>query len=363
MVAHSYISQFFLTHSLRLAVMSNSTTQSLPNPFTPLAFLDPELASQEEVLRYAFAMTLGGYIWDCAMNIGSDYQLLFRCKISYPTLIYYLSRCVGHIAVSMMMKANAADIPNCETLQFTIGWFIGLSTIFTSLLLLFRVIAIWHRNKVVMAVFILLWLSVAGSSLAAPFGIFGEQIGQTCILTRISAFDEAMPFTGLVNDSAVFIAITYWIISYSVFENNWNAQVKAFFGGKGVLPLFSRKLLESGQQYYLVALAGNIAVLVLLKNPKFPAVYHGMASIPAQAVVNSMACVVFRQIKFGLISVDGTDLNSPGRSSMVFAQRHSQTDLGLSIPGPAVCSRNNHPETIIISITREYERDNKDAGH
>lgn len=78
------------------------------NPYTPLAFLPPDLASQFEVSRYIYAVTLGvshrparfetwlswpqGYLWDIAVNFNNDYKLIFVHTIRLPTVVYYLSR-------------------------------------------------------------------------------------------------------------------------------------------------------------------------------------------------------------------------------------------------------------------------------
>ncbi|KAK0192934.1 hypothetical protein F5146DRAFT_1136749 [Armillaria mellea] len=66
-----------------------SNTVELPDPFTPL---DPVLTSQFKVSLCLYAATLGGYLWDIAINLENDYQLLFKHRIKPPTVIYYMSR-------------------------------------------------------------------------------------------------------------------------------------------------------------------------------------------------------------------------------------------------------------------------------
>lgn len=41
---------------------------------------------------------------------------------------------------------------------------------------------------------------------------------------------------------------------------------------------------------------------LILSPPSLPAVFHAMATVPNIAVSNSMACIVFRNIRFGRIS-------------------------------------------------------------
>ena len=87
--------------------MVNAT--ELPNPFTPLAFLPPPLANQLEASRYLFAATVGvrsnrhlpgridlhlaqAYVWDIGLNLGNDYTLLFKHRVRFPTIVYFMSR-------------------------------------------------------------------------------------------------------------------------------------------------------------------------------------------------------------------------------------------------------------------------------
>ena len=47
-------------------------------------------------------------------------------------------------------------------------------------------------------------------------------------------------------------------------------------------------------------------MILLLYSPDVPALEHAMFTVPNSALANVMACIVFRQIKFGLIAPDGT---------------------------------------------------------
>lgn len=37
-------------------------------------------------------LKLQAYSWDIVTNFNNDYKLLFKTRIRYPTVIYYLSR-------------------------------------------------------------------------------------------------------------------------------------------------------------------------------------------------------------------------------------------------------------------------------
>ncbi|KAJ7887521.1 hypothetical protein B0H14DRAFT_3082045 [Mycena olivaceomarginata] len=273
--------------------MANIT--ELPNAFTPLAFLPPALANQFEVSRYLYAATLGGYIWDIALNLGNDYALLFKHSIRFPTVVYFLSRAFTLAYILTSFVFQVANVPNCQALQAA-----------TAMLFFLRVTAIWHPNKIVFGIFLALWLAVIGSDITVPVGIRGAHIGPTmqCINTVVPENTEAVAIAGLINDTAIFFAINYRILGHTIVADSFKARLEAFIDG-GKLSRLSRALVQGGQHFYLVAICANITLLVVLKIPSVPPVYHGMLTIPALAVINGMACLVFRRIKFGLITADG----------------------------------------------------------
>ncbi|KAF7375063.1 hypothetical protein MSAN_00392600 [Mycena sanguinolenta] len=126
-----------------------------------------------------------------------------------------------------------------------------------------------------------------------------------CITTAIPGNVEVAAIIPLINDTAIFLAINYRVLAHTIVADSSLARLRVFFGGTGLSTL-SQALLRSGQHFYLVAVAANITLLVALKLPQLTTVYHGMLSVPALALINAMACLVFRRIKFGLITSDGT---------------------------------------------------------
>ncbi|TFK38669.1 hypothetical protein BDQ12DRAFT_650965 [Crucibulum laeve] len=306
--------------------MSTPALEDLPNPFTPLAFLEPTLANQFEVSRYLYAVTLGIYIWDTAINLGNDYQLLFKHRVRYPTVVYYASRVTTLAYILTCFIFQVGHVEHCQALQYALGVCNILSTGTSSMLFLMRIQAVFHGSKTVRMIFFILWLSVTGAAISVPIGISGAHIGPTksCINTRIAEYTEVTAIFGMLNDTAVFLAISYRILSYSLVEESLRARVKTFFG-RGRLPIVSRLLLQGGQQYYLIAACGNIVLLVLVKLPDVPQVYHGMCSIPVLAINNLMACIVFRKVKFGLISNDGSTLTTINYNSTFHAKSVEST--------------------------------------
>ncbi|KAF7335965.1 hypothetical protein MSAN_02309900 [Mycena sanguinolenta] len=281
--------------------MANTT--GLSNPSTSLAFLPPTLASQFEVSRYVYAATLGAYAWDIGLNLGNDYALLFKHRVRFPTIVYFFSRASTLAYILTFFIFQVAPAESCNGLAIGSSICIILLQTSTAMLFFVRVTAVWHQSKIAYVVFFILWVAVLGAGLAAPLGVRGEHIGPTaqCIVTVVPAYIKVAAITPLVNDTAIFLAITYRILAHTIVADCLGARLRIFFGGRGSSAL-SQALLRSGQHFYLVAVAANITLLAL---PHLSSVNHSMISVPAFAVVNAMACIVFWRIKFGLISSDG----------------------------------------------------------
>ncbi|KAF7335943.1 hypothetical protein MSAN_02307700 [Mycena sanguinolenta] len=246
--------------------MSNTT--GLPNPFTPLAFLPPAVADQFEASRYLYAATLGAYIWDIAMNLGNDYVLLFKHRVRFPTAVYFLSRAFTLAFILVCFVNQVAPVENCDAMA--LGWSIGaiLAKSATTMLFFLRVTAVWHPSKIAYAVFFILWLAVLAGGITAPVGVRGTHIGPTmqCITTDVPGYVEVAAIIPLVNETAIFFAINYRILAHMMVADSSMARLRAFFGGKGLSAL-SRALLQSGQHFYLVAVAANVTLLVAAKLP------------------------------------------------------------------------------------------------
>ncbi|KAJ7595239.1 hypothetical protein C8J56DRAFT_774719 [Mycena floridula] len=311
--------------------MATSGSEILPNPHTPLAFLPPTLANQFEVSRYIYAVTLGAYLWDILTNLGNEYQLLFKHRFRLPTAVYLASRIFTLISIVTAFIFQAAPVPNCGHLIIVYGIALALSESTTSFLFFLRVTAVWLPHKFVYGLFLVLWLCVFGTSIAFPIGIRGAHLGTTqqCIETAVrSAYLEASPIMIFINDTMIFLAITYRIISYLMSEETMTARINAFFRGKHISRL-GRLLLQGGQHYYLISTCGSIVTAVMLVAPGLTAPYRGMLALPFASLKNAMGCIVFRHIKFGLITVDGitfSDFVAPNKP------RNNISSFGNSVP-------------------------------
>ncbi|KAF7373767.1 hypothetical protein MSAN_00588400 [Mycena sanguinolenta] len=332
--------------------MTNAT--ELLNPSTPLAFLLPTLADEFELSRYLFVATLGAYVWDIALNLGNDYALLFKHR-TFPkfqaSAVLIRPRVFTLAFVLASFVYTVAPVKNCNALVLAYSICAILSQTATAMLFFLRVTAVWYPSKVAFAVFSILWIAVLGAGMSAPLEIRGTHIGPTmqCINTALPANIEMAAIIPLINDTAIFLAINYRILAHTIVADSFLARFRVFFGGRGLSTL-SQALLRSGQHFYFIAVATHITLTVLLQLPRLTPTYRGMFTIPAFALVNAMACLVFRRIKFGLISSDGIS-NAPmtGLSENLHA---TANPMSLSLH-----SRRTNPTTMGSGSNTAYPLD------
>ncbi|KAF8144935.1 hypothetical protein K438DRAFT_1992307 [Mycena galopus ATCC 62051] len=163
-----------------------------------------------------------------------------------------------------------------------VGVCIVLSQSATALLFVFRVIAIWHPNKTAY-LFVLLCLGVLAAGVSAPVGVRGAHIGPTkqCITTPVPGNIEWVAIMGLINDTAVIASAHFLVVAnYRNYPVHWS----------GVANTSTCK----------IAVCTNIVILVMVKLPNIPPTYHAMLVIPGLTLINVMACLVFREIKFAV---------------------------------------------------------------
>lgn len=121
-----------------------------------------------------------------------------------------------------------------------------------TLLFFFRVRAIYDRNLYVTLFFGFLWLSVIAGALTTTQGIKVVELPPTtyCIGAGLQPYVGAAIIIPLVNDTLVFLAISWRLMRNSHIEDSFKNGFRAFAFGK-FMPAFSRGLLQDGQAYYL----------------------------------------------------------------------------------------------------------------
>jgi hypothetical protein len=155
-------------------------------------------------------------------------------------------------------------------LKYIEGIFFAIGGSATSLLFFLRVRAVYSRSKIITAFFGVLWLGIAGTSILIMLGITGSE-SFCCLSYRDFECDNRsgnhIPYTRrcmekpphkyvtvpivltAVNDTLVFLAISYRMVSSAMTSSTWSARARLFFTGEGLHQL-SKALLQSGQIYY-----------------------------------------------------------------------------------------------------------------
>jgi len=176
-----------------------------------------------------------------------------------------------------------------------------------------------------------MWLSVVGGTLTTPFTTTVQNLGPTkyCIETALKSFISVSTITPAVYDTFVFAAIT-WKVASNSYADEQTGQVgllrSAIFGK--YLPAFSKGLLQDGQIYYLSTVLLNLVCLSLLYVDSVSVVYRVAIGVPDVALMNIMACRVYRNTRLGIYK----ESTSPGISNRGFVDASYQLS-GKRLPG------------------------------
>ncbi|KAH7908553.1 hypothetical protein BJ138DRAFT_1157450 [Hygrophoropsis aurantiaca] len=310
----------------------------LPNPFTKLAFLEPQLAYQAQISTYTLIGAAGALVWDILSHVIDDYTLIFKCGVGFPTIAYFVSRLSTVFFVLMSTIFDSTSVGHCSAFQRAINISFPIATSSTGLLFFFRVRAIYGGTTLATAFFGCLWLGVFACSLVLVNAVSATSIGTTeyCIDSGVSADVGAAIFPTLVYDTIVFVAISRRLTMLSFVDvrdcergshgTRMPAWVRAFLYGE-YLPAFSRSLLRDGQIYYLVAVACNILSVVMLYMTTASVSYRIRFVVPTTVIANAMTCHVFRSTKFGAITEDGMELkaNTNSVGTLVFRRNSNES--------------------------------------
>ncbi|KAJ3505265.1 hypothetical protein NLJ89_g7508 [Agrocybe chaxingu] len=213
-----------------------------------------------------------------------------------------------------------------------------------------------------------MWLAVLAGVLAPSQGLAGDNIGPTkhCINVKIETYVGIAGIIPLVNDTLVFLAISWRLARISYTSNPLSGGIAAFFHGD-YLPAFSRGLLQDGQAYYLTTVTTSLLTVIVCYFPLIPVIYRAMFTVPNAALMNIMACRVYRCTKSGKYYRKeshniSTNLGSSKANDAVIplsftGKRNGRTDLAIS-KGMG----NKHGDVIEIVKTVEHDRLEDDKG-
>jgi len=280
-----------------------------------------------------YIATLGAYLWDILSHLGQEYRMLRKFTFSLPMIVYYTSRIGGLLYIVTSTAFQVSPVGHCQALQIALGWCYVVQLSSSSALFFLRARAIFLDYPKVVAGYAFLWFCNAGLSMVVPFTIQGAHIGNTnrCINTSIKPFVAATFIVSFVHDTLVFAGISYKFATSTPMAKTSETAVGKLRAVLGFdLPKFSKKVLQGGQQYYLITVGGNIVCMACILSPKLPPFLQAMFTIPNSALETSMACRVYREIKLGILTSDPTMLSRTTRTTTlpVFVARRGMQGSG-----------------------------------
>ncbi|PPQ74753.1 hypothetical protein CVT26_005050 [Gymnopilus dilepis] len=299
----------------RVALLQTQSSKLLP---ATSYLANPNEAYSLSIETLFIAGSVGAFIWDILFNLAADFELLKRHHANMVSIIYVASRLSTLIFALMEAIVFTVPINNCRHYQIATLLFYNLFIASSMLLTYFRVCAIWSKCPIITSVFGLLWLATISGSLTSAVGVVSTHgIGSPYCTEMVShAFVAAAVLTPLVNNLAVFVAITYGLCKTCT-NNQEKMTIKKgyriFILGES-LQKFSKALLQTCQLCYLAAALSGVAAVVtfylLIPNSSYR---FGMF-VPYAVVINIMFSWVFRKTKLGICA--GTNNATSGRGAV-----------------------------------------------
>ncbi|KIM88286.1 hypothetical protein PILCRDRAFT_771075 [Piloderma croceum F 1598] len=288
-----------------IIMTSNSTIplDAILNPYTPLAFLRPEVADPFQIICYGNVATFAAFTWDWLMAIPEEYNIICKAGFSWPNIMYFLSRFGTFGSCLLAMIYRIAPVDDCNALKYVEGMFLEIGVAATSLLFFIRVRAVYNHSRIITASFGLLWLVVVSLHILILLGVKRDRIPYTrrCIEGPAPKYTTVPIILTAVNDTLVFFAISYRMVSLAIASSTWSSRAKSFFMGDGLLNL-SKALLQGGQVYYFATIGVAITATALILSPEIPGVLKPILGSVYIALSSTMACRVYRAFLLGVLT-------------------------------------------------------------
>ena len=143
-----------------------------------------------------------------------------------------------------------APFHDCEAIIMISCWLTAFALPLNSTLFLIRIWGVFHDNRKIRIVFVILWSSTF-CSLLSPFASTANHVGPTdqCITEKVDKGDSAGFFALTTYDTLVLLAISVKILVDTP-ATTLKDRIRLFFGNEGMGHLY-RMVLWTGQLYYL----------------------------------------------------------------------------------------------------------------
>ncbi|KAJ6585783.1 hypothetical protein B0H19DRAFT_1110741 [Mycena capillaripes] len=283
---------------------SGNHSSPLADPESPLSSLPSELAAELKIIRCIWIGTTAVFLWDILDNLRADFLLLFRSRIRWAGVTYFVARYFLLVFLVGWTTFLTFPIGACREFERVLIILYPIVVPATSLLFFYRVRAIYAGSagfRAVTVLFSLAWLAELVAAIGVVFATGATNIGLTryCVLSQLASYSAASCITQSIFDTGVFVAISYRLASNAYVAHGWRDRFRVFFRG-AYLPYFSRAMLVDGQMYYMITVVTNITATVMIYAPGISPTYRSLASPPNLMLCTLMACRVFRNTRLVL---------------------------------------------------------------
>ena len=187
----------------------------------------------------------------CCRNTSRKWAQIFQC--------YFIT--------NLWFSSAILSYSICVALTRLVVFFYCAVLSFSSLLFFVRTRAVFNTTPWVVAFFAGSWLGVLGGCIAFFIHTFKMNPAPTnsnavCLNPGIAPYVAATTITPLINDTLVFLAISWRLSCYSYDPYTLERGFRFLIFGD-YLPVFSKVLLQDGQAYYLLAIFPLILCLML----------------------------------------------------------------------------------------------------
>ncbi|KAK7684952.1 hypothetical protein QCA50_011787 [Cerrena zonata] len=241
---------------------------------------------EEEILFRVIHFAAGLYLWEWFISLDFEWSFITRKRrFRWPMLFYFLNRYTYLAALICLLYAETSAFTvkvDCNALFNFIQISGNMAVGFASLNLSMRAVVLWSNNKYVIA--LLAAFSIAQWGLICRAGELQHDwiLGQGC--TNLRTNNKIMAATYSVSTVLDIVVI---ILSY------WKLRILSKVTQNSKL---TTMLFRDGLIYFIVALLGNICVVVL-EILNLDPLWDVMLNIPTVAVITIAATRAVRNLQ------------------------------------------------------------------
>jgi hypothetical protein len=265
----------------------------------------PSQAFEARFVAYIHVVSLSILLWDLMNNVKNECRLLFRHRLGFPLIVYFLSRIsvLGFALVSTIFMTTPFVACTAFEATFVVFFITGLaSTMFLSYL---RVCGVWHWSPVIVGLFGASWISVVASGFAVINSIKGVEVENNyCEEILVGQRVLAPIITTFFNHTIVFLAIAFGVCKNTIGKDlSLGDCLRLMFGRR--LRTFTNALLHDSQVCYIITMGIAVVTIVwffVWMGIEPSSAFRIALTPPYVVLVNILICRVFRNTKLGLYS-------------------------------------------------------------